>query len=69
MNSYRDYKINPKIGGLGDRIRTLSILKNRDGEADKIIGLKFIGEVGHFEELPKAKEMSPEDYKNIMGIC
>ena len=56
---YRDYNIEM----LGNRFRALSVLKNRDGEADINIGLKFIGEVGHFSEFKKAREMSLEDYK------
>jgi replicative DNA helicase len=47
---------------LKNRYRNLSILKNRDGEADINIGLKFLGEVGYFSELPKASEMNVEDY-------
>lgn len=56
---YRGYNIEM----LGNRFRNLNILKNRDGEADVSIGLKFIGEVGHFSEFKKAGEMSLEDYK------
>lgn len=68
MESHRNYKIKTSDGGLGGRYRSLSILKNRDGEADKTVGLKFIGEVGHFEELPKASQMTDADYQKISLI-
>lgn len=55
------------IAALRNNFRSLSILKNRDGEADKILGLHFIGEIGHFEELPPAKEMNISDYENILN--
>lgn len=58
MPSFRDYDIER----LQDRFRSLSILKNRDGEADKILGLNFIGEIGYFTELKKASEMTSDDY-------
>lgn len=57
-----------KIGLLKDRFRSLSILKNRDGEADKILGMCFIGETGSFYELPKGEELTEADYEKIQGI-
>lgn len=68
METHRNYKINPKDGGLGSRYRSLSILKNRDGEGDKTVGLQFIGECGHFQELPKASAITDADYSKISGI-
>lgn len=62
--SFRDYN----IGQLRNRFRSLSILKNRDGEADKMLGLQFIGEVGGFSELPTGKEMTENDYNRIKQI-
>lgn len=56
--TFRNYDITR----LQDRFRSLSIIKNRDGEADKIIGLNFIGEIGYFSELKKAQEMTNDDY-------
>lgn len=53
---------------LKDRFRALSILKNRDGEADKSLGMVFIGEVGMFKELPTAKEMTDDIYTKVRGI-
>jgi len=68
MEEHRGYKINPKDGGLGSRYRSLQILKNRDGEADKTIGLEFIGEVGGFNELKKSNEMTDVEYARINKI-
>jgi replicative DNA helicase len=53
---------------LKDRFRSLNVLKNRDGEADKSLGLVFIGEVGVFKELPKPTEMTTAHYESVMKI-
>lgn len=53
LEKFRGYDITK----LKDRFRSVSVLKNRDGEADVRIGLQFVGEVGYFRELPKAKDM------------
>jgi replicative DNA helicase len=68
MEEHRNYIIDPSKNGLGGRYRNLQILKNRDGEADKTIGLQFIGEVGHFSELPKASDMKESNYSKIKQI-
>lgn len=68
MEQHRGYKINPKDGGLGPRYRSLQILKNRDGEADKTIGMEFIGEVGAFSELKKNSDMTDAEYARINKI-
>ena len=64
LSTFRDYN----ISRLRNRFRSLSILKNRDGEADKIMGMKFLGEIGSFEELPKGNEMTERDYVEIQNI-
>lgn len=64
MDKFRDYN----VSRLKNRFRSLSILKNRDGDADKIVGLKFIGEVGHFEELPRGVDMTENVYESITSI-
>lgn len=64
LEKYRNYDVRR----LKNRFRSLSILKNRDGDADKVLGLKFIGEVGYFEELPKADDMTENVYGSITGI-
>jgi hypothetical protein len=43
-------------------------LKNRDGEADKTIGMEFIGEVGAFSELKKNSDMTDAEYARINKI-
>lgn len=50
------------ISRLGDRFRSLEVLKNRDGDSNQVIGLKFIGEVGTFKEYPRPDDMSDTDY-------
>ena len=62
--NFRDYN----IGLLRNRFRSLSILKNRDGEADKMLGLQFLGEIGGFDELPIGKQMTEADYTRIQQI-
>lgn len=64
MEKHRNYNVSM----LKNRYRSLSILKNRDGDADKTIGLKFIGEIGYFEELPRADEMATHTYESISAI-
>lgn len=64
MPTYRKYDIIK----LKDRFRALSILKNRDGESDKNLGLLFIGECGDFSELPKIDLMSDDVYQKIQSI-
>lgn len=59
---------NYDVKKLQDRYRSLKLLKTRDGVADKLIGLKFIGEIGKFFELPKAEDMTDRDYTNIINI-
>ena len=66
-----------KMDLLGDRFRGIKFIKNRDGNADIVIGTRFLGEVGEFKELPlparvgklPAKgEMTLADYEAIKNI-
>ena len=68
MPMHKGYKIHPNDNGLNSRYRSLQILKNRDGESDKTIGLEFIGEIGGFTELKKSNEMTEVDYTRINKI-
>jgi predicted DNA-binding protein YlxM (UPF0122 family) len=61
MTNYYDYRIDL----LGNSFRALHLLKNRDGDADVSIGLRFRGDIGHFTELPPAKLMTEEKYDEI----
>lgn len=62
--SYRDYD----MVRLKDRSRFVHIVKNRDGEANKSLGMLFLGEVGYFQELPRAKEMHDGIYDAILKM-
>ena len=44
-------------------IRTLHLMKNRNGDDYITVGLQFKGAVGKFQELPPSKKMSPKDYE------
>jgi hypothetical protein len=54
MEKHRGYPIIK----LQRNYRSAHILKNRDGMADLVVGLHFIGEVGKFKELPPASELT-----------
>lgn len=64
MTSYREYKI--KI--LKEFFRSVLVLKNRYGEADKMVPLNFFGTVGYWRELPLPTEISLEDYDRYLTI-
>ena len=70
LGNYRGYHISNKDAyiGLKDRFRSTKILKCRDGNADIIVSMGFIGEIGHFRELPTPNMLSVEDYKQISQI-
>lgn len=53
ISSYRGYDINV----LKDNYRMLSILKDRDGEANYTLSMYFNGKVEVFNELPKKTEL------------
>lgn len=46
-----------------NRFRSFHILKNTYGMDNITTGLNFIGECGHFEELPRPSEISPDQFK------
>lgn len=62
--NYRGYDISK----LQNRSRFINILKNRDGEADKSLGLLFLGENGFFKELPRPNEMTELIYERIKNL-
>lgn len=64
IEEYRGYN----IVKLQDRIRTVTILKNREGPAEKTLGYAFYGEVGFFHELPLGKDMTDEDYDKTINF-
>ena len=64
IEEYRKYDITRLKG----RQRFLNIAKNRDGEADGTLGLLFLGECGYFKELPRAADITEQDYQAIERI-
>jgi hypothetical protein len=55
-------------GLLRNKFRSLSVLKNRDGDAEQILGMGFIGQTGTFFELPKSEEMTSQHYEQIIKV-
>lgn len=68
LTKWKEYIIDPRRGGLGERGRTVSLLKNRDGQADKFVGIGFYGEAHIWRELKKADEMQSSDYINLQNL-
>jgi hypothetical protein len=64
MNKFMDYNITR----LQDRFRCVGVLKNREGADNVRIGMGFIGEIGGYYELPRAKEMLDNHYELISKI-
>jgi len=47
--------------GLGNRLVSMNVIKNRHGSNNAVIPLLFIGEIGYYEELPtKAADFNYE---------
>lgn len=68
ISPFRGYTINRNDGGLADRIRFLYLLKNRQGQADIVLPLYFLGEAGILKELPKQQDMKQEYYDKINAL-
>lgn len=64
LEEYRDYDIKK----LQDNFRAISVLKNRDGPAEKTVGLAFFGQIGYFYELPRGIDMKEADYINVLNF-
>lgn len=63
--TYRDY---PILGpnGFGDRLRSIILVKNRFGIANKVFPMLFYGEVGWWKECKKASDITdPKPYLDI----
>lgn len=68
ISPYRGYTINKKQGGLGDRFRSIKLLKSRDGAADIIVGSSLLGECGLIRELPKSEDMTKgQDWYKVIN--
>lgn len=64
LTEYKGYNIER----LQNRFRSLHILKTRDGVADKVKGLAFVGETGMFQEMPRAEQVNDEVYNKISSL-
>lgn len=65
MATFMGYEVAKSIR---NKFRAIGILKNREGENNKRMGLIYIGENGFFRELPTAVEMSQEYYNKIEAL-
>lgn len=64
IKEFKGYKIPLFNNTKGfNRFRSLHILKNSYGLDNIITALSFVGECGHFEQVNKPKELTPEDTK------
>lgn len=57
--------MNYNISRLRDNVRFLFVLKNNDGESNKVIPLFFIGESSYFRECPLPSQITNEIYMNL----
>lgn len=68
LKSYRGYRVlddkNTGVVGLGSAIRSLLLLKNRFGTANKVFPVGFQGSIGRFVELPKPELIDYNLYQN-----
>lgn len=58
---YRGYDLSRLKG----RQRFINFAKHRDGEAEKSLGLLFVGECGYFRELPRNDEIGEDYYRRV----
>lgn len=47
--------------------RSMRLIKNSYGEDDIRIGLGFLGQIGMFKELPRKKDITPDDYESVLN--
>lgn len=64
QDNFKDYRVDL----LEDRIRTVHLLKNRHGSADKVVGMHFIGEVGMMDELDLPNKITIADYERLKRL-
>ena len=65
--TFMGYKIQSTSSstGLGNRLVAMNVIKNRHGANNAVIPLLFIGEIGHYEELPR--KASEFDYNLLLN--
>jgi len=62
------YDLNKLVDEYGSKyFRSLRLIKNSYGSDDLRIGLAFLGELGIFNELPKRKDITEEDYESVLN--
>jgi hypothetical protein len=62
------YDLGKLIDSTGAKFyRSVRVIKNSYGSDDIRIGLAFYGEIGMFKELKKKKDMTDEDYANVLN--
>lgn len=62
------YDLNKLIDSTGAKyFRSIRIIKNSYGSDDIRVGLAFLGEIGMFRELHRKKDMTDEDYANVLN--
>lgn len=62
------YDLNKLVDSTGAKFfRSIRIIKNSYGSDDIRIGLAFHGEIGMFKELHRKKDMTDEDYANVLN--
>lgn len=64
-NNDMDKFMGYNIAKIRDRFRCVGVLKNREGEDNVRVGMAFIGEIGAYYELPKAKDITEKQYNAI----
>lgn len=52
--------------GLRDRYRSLQLIKNRQGQSEKAVPVNFFGEIGYWNQFPKADEV--KDFKKYLSL-
>lgn len=59
----RDYS----VAKTGSRLRICQILKNRYGETELSFGCMLYGELGYWQQLPPASDMTDNDYETYLN--
>lgn len=63
------YQCHKLVSATGvNRFRSLHILKNSYGMDDFQVGMRFIGEVGHFDELAQPQSIGDRDYRALANL-
>lgn len=63
---YQNHKLISKFGI--NRFRALHVLKNSYGMDDFQVGLRFVGEVGQFDELAKPENLGDREYHALANL-